>query len=60
MAGQAGQILNNTMGSVLGQPQQASGGGKTDALKLKLDLNLEVDVQIRARIHGDVTLSLFE
>jgi len=59
-AGQAGQILGDTMGSVLGQPQGGGGGGKSDTLKLRLDINLDVDVQIKARIHGDVTLSLFE
>ena len=55
-AGQAGQLLGNTLGQVTGG-QQAGNGGK-DTLKLRLDLNLDVDVQIKARIHGDVTLSL--
>lgn len=55
-AGQAGQLLGNTLGQVTGQ--EAGGGKKSDTLKLRLDLNLEVDVQIKARIHGDVTLSL--
>lgn len=53
-AGQAGQVLGNP-------PAQAAapqGGGKKEALKLRLDLNLDVDVQIKARVHGDVTLSL--
>ncbi|KAH6913123.1 hypothetical protein BKA70DRAFT_1261940 [Coprinopsis sp. MPI-PUGE-AT-0042] len=59
-AGQAGQVLGNTLGGVMGQPQGGGGGGKTDALKLRLDLNLDVDVQIKARIHGDVTLSLLQ
>ncbi|KNC97972.1 uncharacterized protein SPPG_06961 [Spizellomyces punctatus DAOM BR117] len=29
-----------------------------DTLKLKLELNLDVDVQLKARVHGDITLSL--
>ncbi|KAK0185934.1 hypothetical protein F5146DRAFT_162047 [Armillaria mellea] len=29
-----------------------------DTLKLKLELNLAVDITIKARVHGDVTLSL--
>ncbi|KAJ7621131.1 hypothetical protein FB45DRAFT_928458 [Roridomyces roridus] len=45
---QAGELLGNTLGQVTG------GGGREEGL----DLNLEVDVQIRARVHGDVTLSL--
>ncbi|KJA21868.1 hypothetical protein HYPSUDRAFT_55193 [Hypholoma sublateritium FD-334 SS-4] len=56
-AGQAGQLLGNTLGQVTGGQQSGSGG--KDTLKLRLDLNLDVDVQIKARIHGDVTLSLF-
>lgn len=56
LSGPAGQLLTNTLGQVTGG-QQSGGGGK-DTLKLRLDLNLDVDVQIKARIHGDVTLSL--
>ncbi|KAK0482561.1 hypothetical protein IW261DRAFT_1038326 [Armillaria novae-zelandiae] len=33
-------------------------GGQKDTLKLRLDLNLDVDISIKARVHGDVTLSL--
>ncbi|KAK0474785.1 hypothetical protein IW261DRAFT_1568282 [Armillaria novae-zelandiae] len=29
-----------------------------DTLKLRLELNLAVDISIKARVHGDVTLSL--
>ncbi|KAJ7137375.1 hypothetical protein C8R43DRAFT_1020061 [Mycena crocata] len=54
MAPQAGQLLGDTLGQVTG----GGGGQKKEALKLRLDLNLEVDVQIKARVHGDVTLSL--
>jgi len=53
-AGQAGQLLGNTLGQVTGSEP----GKKSDTLKLRLDLNLDVDVQIKARVHGDVTLSL--
>ncbi|KAF8916502.1 hypothetical protein CPB85DRAFT_1432180 [Mucidula mucida] len=37
-----------------GAPQES---GK-DTLKLRLDLNLDVEVTIKAKVHGDVTLSL--
>ncbi|KAK0463620.1 uncharacterized protein EV420DRAFT_1099647 [Desarmillaria tabescens] len=33
-------------------------GGQKDTLKLRLDLNLDVEITIKARVHGDVTLSL--
>lgn len=71
----AGDMVGSTLGQVTGggqqqqqlqqpQPQQQqaqqSGGGGKDTLKLRLDLNLEVDVQIKARVHGDVTLSLLD
>jgi hypothetical protein len=49
--GQVSQAATGVLGGVRGS------GGK-DALKLRLDLNLDVDVQIKARVHGDVTLSL--
>ncbi|KAJ7230770.1 hypothetical protein C8J57DRAFT_1251658 [Mycena rebaudengoi] len=53
----AGQVLGNNLGQVGGSGWQ-QGGQKKEALKLRLDLNLDVDVQIKARVHGDVTLSL--
>ena len=31
---------------------------KKDTLKLRLDLNLDVAVELKAKVHGDVTLSL--
>lgn len=45
------------------QPQQppaesSGGGGAKDTLRLRLDLNLEIEVTIKAKIHGDLTLSL--
>ncbi|KAK6355964.1 hypothetical protein TWF718_000340 [Orbilia javanica] len=39
--------------------QQPEAGKKSDPIKLRLDLNLEVEVELKARIHGDLTLSLF-
>jgi hypothetical protein len=56
--GQVGQTANQvgkTAGEAVGKPGGSSG---KDTLKLRLDLNLDVDVQIKARVHGDVTLSL--
>lgn len=41
------------------QQQQPASTGKTDAIKLRLDINLEIEVELKARIHGDLTLSLF-
>lgn len=56
--GQVGQTANQ-VGRTAGQVAAAPGAspGK-DTLKLRLDLNLDVDIQIKARVHGDVTLSL--
>ncbi|KAK6515101.1 hypothetical protein TWF506_007448 [Arthrobotrys conoides] len=39
--------------------QQPEPGKKSDPIKLRLDINLEVEVELKARIHGDLTLSLF-
>lgn len=41
------------------QQQQQAPAKKTDAIKLRLDLNLDIEVELKARIHGDLTLSLF-
>ncbi|KAF3173961.1 hypothetical protein EYR41_004351 [Orbilia oligospora] len=38
--------------------QQPEPGKKSDPIKLRLDINLEVEVELKARIHGDLTLSL--
>lgn len=54
--GQVGQTANQ-VGQAAGQVAGKPAGGK-DTLKLRLDLNLDVDIQIKARVHGDVTLSL--
>ena len=40
------------------QDQVGGGSQKKDALKLRLDLNLDIEVTIKAKVHGDVTLSL--
>ena len=55
--GQAGGLVSGLTGGLTGGQQQA-GGGKSDTLKLRLDLNLDVEVSIKAKVHGDVTLSL--
>ncbi|KAK0449568.1 uncharacterized protein EV420DRAFT_1483102 [Desarmillaria tabescens] len=34
-------------------------GKQREALKLRLDLNLEVEIAIKAKVNGDITLSLF-
>ncbi|KAK7048869.1 hypothetical protein R3P38DRAFT_3257449 [Favolaschia claudopus] len=51
-----GGLLHKDGGAVAG----GGGDNEKDTLKLRLDLNLDVDVQIKARIHGDVTLSLLD
>ncbi|KAJ7121913.1 hypothetical protein C8R46DRAFT_1148894 [Mycena filopes] len=56
-APQGKEALGGLLHGVTGGGQQQGKGGK-DTLKLRLDLNLDVDVQIKARVHGDVTLSL--
>lgn len=33
-------------------------GKQKEALKLRLDLNLEVEISIKAKVNGDITLSL--
>ncbi|KAK0457430.1 uncharacterized protein EV420DRAFT_493138 [Desarmillaria tabescens] len=56
-----GESLSGLGGAVKGVTgglgNQHSGGGK-NTLKLRLDLNLAVDISIKARVHGDVSLSL--
>ncbi|PVF95345.1 hypothetical protein CPB86DRAFT_788088 [Serendipita vermifera] len=54
-------------GQPLQSPGHSSSGREANndeppkrVLKLRLDLNLEIDVQIKAKIHGDVTLSLLD
>ncbi|KAK0232238.1 hypothetical protein EDD85DRAFT_847089 [Armillaria nabsnona] len=51
--------------SILGAPNfpfqdqdMISEVGGAEALKLRLDLNLEVDLTIKAKVNGDITLSL--
>ncbi|KAL1676697.1 hypothetical protein EV122DRAFT_253108 [Schizophyllum commune] len=39
-------------------PAQEEEGGGDEALKLKLELNLDVWVELKAKVHGDVTLSM--
>lgn len=34
-------------------------GGKKAALAVELKLNLEIEIELKASIHGDVTLELF-
>jgi hypothetical protein len=60
--------VSNTLGGVTGglggltggQQQQGGGGGDAgkDTLRLRLDLNLDIEIQLKARIHGDLELSL--
>ncbi|KXS17463.1 hypothetical protein M427DRAFT_30294 [Gonapodya prolifera JEL478] len=42
------------------QPIHPAPRGKSNTLKLRLDINLDVDVQLKARVHGDITLSLLD
>jgi hypothetical protein len=57
VGGALGQVGQIAQGVTQAAPAAGGGPGK-DTLKLRLDLNLDVDVQIKARVHGDVTLSL--
>jgi len=51
----------------LGTGYKPEGAGKDegdkameqDGLKLRLDLNIDIEIELKARIHGDLTLSLF-
>jgi len=53
----AGQIPGN---SAAGNAVNQGGGGdkKSDTLRLRLELNLDIEITLKARIHGDLTLSL--
>ncbi|KAJ3844573.1 hypothetical protein F5878DRAFT_720563 [Lentinula raphanica] len=64
-----GNQVANTARNTIGQVGQVAGGGKKQddddeggsgdkPLKLRLDLNLDVAVELKARVHGDLTLSL--
>jgi len=60
---QLANTAQNTVGQVAGggnqkkdDDEEGSGGDKP--LKLRLDLNLDVAVELKARVHGDLTLSL--
>ncbi|KAG5769363.1 hypothetical protein H9Q72_003380 [Fusarium xylarioides] len=48
------------LGGLTGGQQQGGGGGDAgkDTLRLRLDLNLDIEIQLKARIHGDLELSL--
>jgi hypothetical protein len=50
----AGDTVGNATGALTG------GGEKKgdDTLSLRLDLNLDVYVKLKAKVHGDLTLSL--
>lgn len=56
--------VNNTANQVTNTANQVANTAQNVAqpdnspLKLRLDLNLDVDIELRARVHGDVTLSL--
>ncbi|KAJ3871519.1 hypothetical protein F5051DRAFT_423267, partial [Lentinula edodes] len=51
--GSVGDAVGGLLGGVAG-----GGGGGDKPLKLRLDLNLDVAVEIKARVHGDLTISL--
>ena len=36
-----------------------SGGAHNSGLRVRLDMNLEIEIMLKAKIHGDVTLTLF-
>ncbi|KAH7877059.1 uncharacterized protein C8R40DRAFT_1168985 [Lentinula edodes] len=52
--------VGDTVGGLAGGATGGGGGGGggDKPLKLRLDLNLDVAVEIKARVHGDLTLSL--
>ncbi len=55
--GGAGAVLQQPLNQSMA-PQPQGEGEKNESLKLRLDLNLDVEVTIKAKVHGDVTLSL--
>ena len=59
--GRVGETVGNVASGVGNAAAGVAGGGERDnkdTLKLRLDLNLDVAVELKARVHGDVTLSL--
>ncbi|KAJ7454403.1 hypothetical protein FB451DRAFT_1279844 [Mycena latifolia] len=46
-------MLGDTLGRAMGAPARPN-----SSVKLRLDLNLDIEVTIKAKIHGDITLSL--
>ena len=59
--GRVGETVGDVASGVGNVASGVTGGGKRDnedTLKLRLDLNLDVAVELKARVHGDVTLSL--
>ncbi|KAJ5814629.1 hypothetical protein N7474_006406 [Penicillium riverlandense] len=50
--------MQKASGSFSPAPQQKNSPAKNDGLKLRLDLNLDIEVDLKARINGDLTLSL--
>ncbi|KAI3618058.1 hypothetical protein WG66_005741, partial [Moniliophthora roreri] len=55
--------VGNTVGGLAGGNKEGGGegeegGGGDKPLKLRLDLNLDVAVELKAKVHGDLTLSL--
>ncbi|KAK0204163.1 hypothetical protein DFS33DRAFT_1384417 [Desarmillaria ectypa] len=51
--GQAAAINKQTYAHAVAKPYR-------EALKLRLDLNLEVEISIKAKVNGDITLSLLK
>ena len=58
------ELANTATGAVDSVAKGVTGGGGDDEeggnkpLKLRLDLNLDVTVELKAKVHGDLTLSL--
>jgi hypothetical protein len=50
--------MEQPSGSFNPVPQHNNSPGKDDGLKLKLELNLDIEVELKARINGDLTLTL--
>lgn len=53
-----GRVAPNVM-QPAAQARRTVAGGKKAALAVELKMNLEIELELKAYIHGDVTLELF-
>lgn len=55
----SGTGTGTAMGDHVAPPRKQVAGGKKASLAVELKMNLEIELELKAYIHGDVTLELF-